>query len=509
MDIDITASERKTLLFLLNAFLPSTTVWAYGSRVKFTSKPESDLDLVAFINPEEETQLSDLRNAFSESDLPFKIDILGRDTLPENFKQNIQNSYAVLQDSRAKERGMPDTWKSYKLDEIAELRKDSFLPNGKNLPYIGLEHIEQQSLRLNSVGSAENLLSNKFHFLKGDILYGKLRPYFRKVYHPRFEGVCSTDIFVIKNKKPVSKDYLFYLIATEEFTSIANSGSTGTHMPRADWGQLKNSTWAIPSSLVEQESIASILSSLDNKIELNIQMNQTLENIAQSIFKKWFVNFNFPGFTGVLTDGLPAGWKTGKLGEISDFVKGVSYRSAELKNSPDALVTLKSINRNGGFNIDGFKEFDGKYKTAQELHEGDVIIAQTDITQAAELIGCPAIVENTFSYRRLIASIDIIKFTPKPNTVSNFTLYHILKQKPFKDYCLSHTNGSTVLHLKSSELSNFELIIPDKELTDRFEDAVRPVREKILSQNKESFILKNIRDNLLPKLMTGKIQISA
>lgn len=94
---------------------------------------------------------------------------------------------------------MKSTWKKYKLREIASLRKEQFIPHGDDLPYVGLEHIEQKSLRLNGIGSAKEVISNKYKFFNGDILYGKLRPYFRKVYQPKFEGVCSTDIFVIKN----------------------------------------------------------------------------------------------------------------------------------------------------------------------------------------------------------------------------------------------------------------------------------------------------------------------
>jgi len=92
---------------------------------------------------------------------------------------------------------MVEGWKTYKLKEVAELRKVQYQPNGEDLPYIGLEHIEQQTLRLNGIGSSKNVISNKYKFISGDILYGKLRPYFRKVYMPKFSGVCSTDIYVI------------------------------------------------------------------------------------------------------------------------------------------------------------------------------------------------------------------------------------------------------------------------------------------------------------------------
>jgi type I restriction enzyme S subunit len=200
-------------------------------------------------------------------------------------------------------------WKKYKFSDFAELRKEQVAPNGAEQPYIGLEHIEQQSLRLNGVGSSNEVISNKFKFYSGDVLYGKLRPYFRKVFNPKFEGVCSTDIFVIKNKELVDQTFLFYLVATEEFTGIANSGSSGTRMPRAEWSQLSKSEWQIPANIQEQQEIASILSSLDDKIELNLQMNQTLEAMAQAIFKEWFVNFKFPGFDGELVDGLPKGWR--------------------------------------------------------------------------------------------------------------------------------------------------------------------------------------------------------
>ncbi|NLB79881.1 MAG: restriction endonuclease subunit S, partial [Clostridiaceae bacterium] len=126
-------------------------------------------------------------------------------------------------------------WQTYKLGEIAELRKEHVAPKGKRQPYIGLEHIEPQNLRLKGIGDSQDVISNKYKFYNGDILYGKLRPYFKKVYQPKFEGVCSTDIYVIKNKETIDRTLLFYLVASEKFTNIANSGSSGTRMPRAVW----------------------------------------------------------------------------------------------------------------------------------------------------------------------------------------------------------------------------------------------------------------------------------
>ncbi len=137
-------------------------------------------------------------------------------------------------------------WIEYKLKDFAQLRKEQMIPNGEQFLYIGLEHIEQQSLRLAGIGSSDDVTSNKYRFHPYDTLYGKLRPYFRKVYHPKFEGICSTDILVIKNKDIVDPTYLFYLIASERFTQLANQSSTGTRMPRASWKHLSQTEWNIP-----------------------------------------------------------------------------------------------------------------------------------------------------------------------------------------------------------------------------------------------------------------------
>jgi type I restriction enzyme S subunit len=204
---------------------------------------------------------------------------------------------------------------------------------------------------------------------------------------------------------------------------------------------------------------------------------------------------------------IPRGWRVGLLGEIVEFIKGVSYRSAELMTSKYALVTLKSIARGGGFNSDGFKEFDGRYKESQTLVEGDTVIAQTDITQNAEVVGCPAIVENPFNYEKLIASIDIVKCLSKNENLTAEGVYYFFRDQNFKDYCLSHTNGSTVLHLRSSELPNYKLAIPDKNILKKFCQIVRGINSKIMDNNHQTQTLIKMRDILMPKLMNGELEV--
>lgn len=196
---------------------------------------------------------------------------------------------------------MPQNWKTYKLGEVVNLRKESIRPdqfNGEN--YIGLEHITQGTFLLDGLGNSGDVESNKYKFLDGDILYGKIRPYFKKAYRPKFSGICSTDILVIKtvNEEIVSQNYLYQIVKTQFFTDRAIETSSGTKMPRTDWNSLANVELTIPP-LPEQQAIASILSSLDDKIELNLQMNKTLEEMAMTLYKQWFVDFEFPSSGGV------------------------------------------------------------------------------------------------------------------------------------------------------------------------------------------------------------------
>ncbi len=388
-------------------------------------------------------------------------------------------------------------WKKYKLSEIAELRKEQIVPNGKEQHYIGLEHIEQQSLRLNGVGSSNSVISNKFKFYNGDILYGKLRPYFRKVYKPKFDGVCSTDIYVIKNKKAVEKNFLYYLIATEEFTNIANSGSSGTRMPRADWKQLEKSEWAIPD-IATQTQIAQILTSLDDKIELNLQMNQTLEAVAQAIFKEWFVDFKFPGFDGELVDGLPKGWRMGKVGEMVDVKGGTtpSTTKEEYWNGDFYWTTPKDLS-----NIQAPVLIDTERKITElgvkQISSG-VMPRGTLLLSSRAPIGYIAISQVPISINQGYIAI-------QGKLVSNLFMLFWLKQN--MDAIKSKANGSTFQEISKSNFREIETIIPSKDMLIKFDEMANPIFDKIVENTFQIQILTQTRDSLLPRLMSGKIKV--
>ncbi len=136
------------------------------------------------------------------------------------------------------ENGMGE-WREKPLKEVAQLRKDSWKVGQEPLPYIALEHIVEGGLRIQGFGDSATIASNKYRFNSRNFLFGKLRPYFRKLYKPDFDGICSTDIWVVEPKNDHNQDYLFYFFANQDFIDLSYSGSSGTRMPRADWKSIQ------------------------------------------------------------------------------------------------------------------------------------------------------------------------------------------------------------------------------------------------------------------------------
>ena len=180
-----------------------------------------------------------------------------------------------------------------------------------------------------------------------DILYGKIRPYFKKVYQPQFSGICSTDILIIKSisKEIVTQEYLYQLIKTQAFTDKAVETSSGTKMPRADWNSLEQVKFTFPP-FQEQKSIASILSALDDKIELNLQMNKTLEEMAMVLYKHWFVDF------GPFQDGefvaselgeIPKGWEVKNLDEVVEVKNGYAFKGKDFQEEGIPVLKIKNV----------------------------------------------------------------------------------------------------------------------------------------------------------------------
>ncbi|EOU1115637.1 restriction endonuclease subunit S [Clostridium perfringens] len=184
-------------------------------------------------------------------------------------------------------KGFEDEWKKYELDDIAMISKSKYNPTKSNKTYkcIELEHIAQEDGRiLGYVNSKEqNSIKNKFD--SGDILFGKLRPYLKKYWISNFEGVCSSEIWVLKARK-ISNSFLYRIVQSEKFNNIANV-SSGSKMPRADWNYMSSTIFLVPK-LNEQEKIANFLSKVDSIIEKQEKKVQYWNSYKKGMMQKIF-----------------------------------------------------------------------------------------------------------------------------------------------------------------------------------------------------------------------------
>ncbi len=179
-------------------------------------------------------------------------------------------------------------WISKPFAEIAHLGKKRYTPSpNESKPCIELEHIEQLTGRLlGSVNSSEQN-SQKSAFEKGDVLFGKLRPYLKKYALPDFEGVCSTEIWVFKPTECITSEFLYYLVQSEEFINAANI-SSGTKMPRAEWSKVASTVFFLPN-IEDQTKIVNLLMKIDKKINTESMLLEKLEQFKKATLQKLFV----------------------------------------------------------------------------------------------------------------------------------------------------------------------------------------------------------------------------
>ncbi len=406
----------------------------------------------------------------------------------------------------------PETWEVHKISETCNLMRVHFKPDASDIrDYIGLEHIEQGSLRLVSKGKSSDIESDKLIFKKGQILFGKLRPYFRKVYRPNFDGVCSTDIFVIDGNECFDNGFLFYFFANPQIIREATMSSEGTKMPRASWDYLSNLEYVFPR-LDEQKTIAQILINLDDKIELNQQMNMALEAIGQALFKHWFIDFEFPDENGKpyrssggkMVDSelgqIPEGWNIGKIDDMAQVVGG---GTPSTKNK--SYFTQNGIPWLTPKDLSGY-EFKFISKGATDLTKEGLNNSSAKLMPKGTIlftsrapIGYIAIALDEICTNQGFKSL-----VPKEEIWSEYIYQSIKRMTP---YIKNISSGSTFGEISGNALKTLPIIVPDDNIVNKYDHFMSSINRRIQNIINSCSTLVEIRDLLLPRLMTGKIRV--
>lgn len=319
------------------------------------------------------------------------------------------------------------------------------------------------------------------------------------------------------NRKKILPDFLYYsLLAPELQNQIKMHEGTGSVVSNIRIPALKKFKIRVPSIEI-QEAVVGVLRGMDKKIDLNNAINKNLEEIAQALFKRWFVDFEFPNEYGepYKSSGgefeeselglIPKGWEIKPLKSVCDFRKGFSYKGAFLSESGIPMVNLGNVAPDGNFKFASLKYYTNEsFKDHHTIKPGDIVIANTDITQKRDVLGTPIIVPD-LDTKKIIFSHHLTAL--KNLKIPSLFVYHLLKTDSCKNRLKSYATGTTVLALPKDALPDFQFVNPTAELIDSFNMIVTPIYRQIGVVNKESRLLQFTRDTLLPKLMSGEIRV--
>ena len=314
---------------------------------------------------------------------------------------------------------------------------------------------------------------------------------------------------LIPKSDDVPLSYLYWVLRAPQTRALCRSRATGTTnlgLARGDFLSIP-----VPPLTEERQLLISLIEGLDDKIELNRQMNQTLEALAQALFQSWFIDFDGVPPEELVESELgliPRGWEVAELQDLIGLDKGLSYKSKNFDPDGIPMVNLKCIARGGGFQHSGIKCYSGEYKPKHVVHPGDIVVAMTDLTQDRVVLASPALIPRLPGASEIIISLDLsCPRIPSESRLTKPWLYYRLNTREFKEFARGFANGTTVMHLKLDGIKRYRFALPPSERIESFSEIASDVRKRIDCNTIGNDSLTDLRDTLLPKLISGEIRV--
>jgi type I restriction enzyme, S subunit len=405
-------------------------------------------------------------------------------------------------------------WKEYKLNELGKVgrgkskhrpRNDASLYNG-NYPFIQTGDIKASNFYITEFSQTYNekgLAQSKL-WKKGTLCITIAA----NIAETAVLGIdaCFPDSiigFVADEKK---SDVKFIKYHFDLLKLHLQSISQGTTQDNLSQEKLLKFIFTAPD-ILHQKRIASIVGAYDELFELNNKRINLLEETAREIYKEWFVRMRFPGYKmAKFKKGIPEDWSSERFEKHIQIIRGKSYTSEEIDDEKGTypFINLKNINRGGGFRLDGTKFYSGKFKKDQLVIPGDIVMAVTDMAQERSVVGRVARVPLT-NFNEYVISLDTAKIV-SIDLPSDY-IYSALRFNYYGESLAEYANGTNVLHLNPELLKKEFLIVPKEEIVKSYVQQVKPMFELIDYLQIQNTHLRQIRDRLLPRLISGKLQV--
>lgn len=359
--------------------------------------------------------------------------------------------------------------------------------------------VDVSKLTLKTYISTENMLPNKGgvtessslptvqltqEYKKGDILVSNIRPYFKKIWQAKCDGGCSNDVLVFQGNSNIDGDFLYYILANDDFFAYSMATSKGTKMPRGDKTSIMQ--YEVPIFDIDtQRKIASVLRSLDKKIELNSTINNNLEQQAQAIFSNEFLTL----------ETSPNGWKQASLIDIADYLNGLAMQKYRPTANETGIRVLKIKELRQGCCDDNSELCSPSIKSEYIIHDGDVIFSWSGSLLVDFWCGG-------------ICGLNQHLFKVTSNKYDKWFYYAWTKHHLDRFIAVAADKATTMGHIKRDELSKAEVLIPNEADYKRIGALLQPIYDLIIANRIENKKLAETRDTLLPKLMSGELDVS-
>ena len=394
-----------------------------------------------------------------------------------------------------------EEWKEYRLGDFMEFNPKIKLAKDTLARKITMDQLVPHSRDIYSW--TYEPYSGGAKFENGDTIMARITPCLENGKHAFIslldEGEIaygSTEYIVIRGRSGISDNrFVYYLTHFPAFKNAAIKSMIGTSgRQRAQVDVLENMKMRLPS-LAYQRDVANILSNLDDKIEVNRRINDNLKQQAQALFKSWFVDFE-PFKDGEFIESelgmIPKGWRVGTVYEYIDVIYGAPYKSSLFNEDKDGLPLIR---------IRDLKTNAPQFYTPE-------ILPNTEYIEAGDIVaGMDAeFIPYVWLGEKGVLNQRCCKFKAKNDAISNYYVLFLIKPK--LEYVQSYKTGTTVSHLGKNDIDKFKFITPSIDVVLAFSKIVSPLIKEVVNRAKESRRLAELRDTLLPRLMSGELKVN-
>lgn len=417
---------------------------------------------------------------------------------------------------------MGSEWRKERFGDIVEFISTKQSVKNSNLAtYISTENMLPE---FGGVALAASLPNggSVTQFRDGDTLFSNIRTYFKKVWQANFDGYCSNDVLVFrpKNKNILTPDYLHQVCRWKTFTELSIRTAKGAKMPRGDKTALAGFTFDLPP-LPEQRAIAHILSTLDDKIELNRKQNQTLEAMARALFKAWFVDFepvrakmqgrwkrgqSLPSLPAHLYDifpdrlietehgEIPQGWEMRSLDSIAHYLNGLALQKFPPESETVFLPVIKIAQLRAG-NTNGADKASTQIKPEYVVVDGDVLFSWSGSLEV-----------EVWNGGRGALNQHLFKVTS--NEVPKWFYFFATRQHLSDFRAIAAGKATTMGHIQRKHLTDARIAVAPPESMTKFDAVIASQFDQLVSNAQQSRSLAQLRDTLLPKLISGELRVA-